>query len=336
MRIAFLANPESPNGWYRAIGPMVALGRRGHEIRQAELLREQLRPELIRGCDVVHIHRRHDEEVQKIVRYAKEAGIAVVWDNDDDETALPRGHPSYKEYGGAAGERVKAAVRKIVRQADLVTTPSARLAERFGEFGAEHVQLIENYVRDELLETRARPGGDEIVIGWLAGTEHFMDIERVPIRDALARLLDAHANVRVVSIGAGLGLRSDRFEHIRGIPFFQLPERMATFDVGLAVIADIPFNRARSNVKLKEYAALGVPWLASPIGPYAAMGEQQGGRLVPDDGWYEALERLITKARERRKLAKRAAKWGREQTIGANAALCERALNGAVARAAGG
>jgi len=110
---------------------------------------------------------------------------------------------------------------------------------------------------------------------------------------------------------------------------------LTEWDVGLAVIADIPFNRARSNVKLKEYAALGLPWLASPIGPYAGTGEKQGGRLVPDDGWYDALERLVLKPRERRKLAKRAAKWGREQTIGANVAVWEKALEGAVARARG-
>jgi hypothetical protein len=29
------------------------------------------------------------------------------------------------------------------------------------------------------------------------------------------------------------------------------------------------------------------------------LGEEQGGRLLPDDGWFEALERLITHPRER-------------------------------------
>jgi glycosyltransferase involved in cell wall biosynthesis len=335
MRIAFLCNPESPNGWYRAIGPMLALARRGHEIRQAELLRGELRPERVRGCDVLLVHRRHDEEVLKLVRYAKEAGMAVVWDNDDDETALPKGHPMYRDYGGVAGERVRSAVRKVVQLADVVTTPSPLLAERFGDLGASRVELIENYVPDELLAARSRPHGRQVVIGWLAGTEHYMDIERVPIRDALQRLLDAHPDVRVVSIGAGLGLNGERYEHTSGIPFRELPARMVEFDVGLAVIADIPFNRARSNVKLKEYAALGIPWLASPIGPYAGMGEKQGGQLVPDDGWYAALERLVLKPRDRGKLAKRAAKWGRTQTVGANAGTWETTLAGAVARVGG-
>jgi len=333
VRIGFLCNPESPNGWYRGIAPMLALARRGHEIRQVELLGGELRSELVRGCDVVHVHRRHDEDVQRIVRYAKESGIAVVWDDDDDKTSVPKGHPAYRDYGGAKGERILAGVRWMVQAADLVTTPSERLTERFLQLGAGRVTLIENYVEDDLLTSRAQPRAGEVVVGWVAGGEHMMDVERVPIAEAVGRLLDAHETLRVVSVGTGLGLRHERYEHVKGLPLKELPRRVREFDVGLAVIADIPFNHGRSNVKLKEYAALGIPWLASPIGPYAGMGEKQGGRLVPDDGWYEGIERLVLDARARRKLAKRSAKWGRTQTIGANVGLWEAALEDAVARA---
>jgi hypothetical protein len=52
-------------------------------------------------------------------------------------------------------------------------------------------------------------------------------------------------------------------------------------------------------VRVKEYAAAGVRWLASPIGPYAGLGEKQGGRLVPDGRWFEELDRLIRDERAR-------------------------------------
>lgn len=337
MRIAFIANPHSPNGWYRAIGPMIGLVQRGHEVRQVMPDGDTFRSEVIRGCDVLHIHREHDERVLSAVKHAHDAGMAIVWDNDDDMAAIPRNNASHRDYGGLSGARVQASIKRILSVAQLVTTPSARLAEKFAGLGAERVEVVENYVRDESAHVRRPSGGDGVVtIGWLAGQEHHLDVERLPIGAALGRLLDAHERVRVVSIGVGLGLRDPRYRHIPRLPFAELDGEMAAFDVGLAPIADIPFNRARSNVKLKEYAVLGAAWLASPIGPYTGLGEKQGGRLVADDDWYESLERIVVKDRERRKLAKRAAKWGRAQTVSANVTIWERLLGEAVERARGG
>jgi hypothetical protein len=70
-----------------------------------------------------------------------------------------------------------------------------------------------------------------------------------------------------------------------------------------------------------------------PVGRLAQAG--RGGRLVPDDRWCEALGRLVEKPRERRKLAKHARKWGRAQTVSANADVWEAALADAVVRAGG-
>ncbi len=333
MRIAFLASPTAPGGWYRGIGPMVALAARGHEIRQVIGLGDDYFPERVVGCDLLHVYREHDERALQLVRHAKQAGMAVVWDNDDNLAAVPRNNVSYKNYGGAAGRKVQIAIKRVLEVADLVTAPSAMLCEHYRRSGAARVQLIENYVRDELLAERSQSHDGTLVFGWLAGVEHHVDVEQVPIREAAQRLLDTHPHVHVTTIGAGLGLQGDRYRHIRQLDFLKLPQEMTRFDVGLAVLADIPFNHGRSNVKLKDYAVLGIPWLASPVGPYIGMSEKQGGRLVADGDWYAAMERLVAKARERRKLAKRALAWGRTQTVGANVQRWETALQDAVARA---
>src|SRR5215207_6826388 len=98
MRIAFLCNPEAPGGWYRGIGPMLALRARGHDIRQVIGLGDDFLAERIRGCDVLHVYREHDDRALRAIRYAKDNGIAVVWDNDDNLAAVPKNNPSYKEY----------------------------------------------------------------------------------------------------------------------------------------------------------------------------------------------------------------------------------------------
>ena len=333
MRIAFLAETDTGNGFYRGVGPMTALEQcRGHDVRR--LSTDEDRPPLaeVRDIDVLHVHRYADERALRLVREAKAHGAAIVWDNDDDITAVPKGSAAYRIFGGVHGERRVAGMKKIFGLADLVTAPSDGLAERLRALGAEPVEVIENYVPDQFLNIDRRPH-QGVTIGWIAGLEHQLDVDKLPIREALQRLLDEREDVNVVTFGLRLGLRGDRYRHVDVVPLFELCQEAAGFDIGIAPLADIGLSRARSNIKLKEYAAAGVPWLASPIGPYSGMGEKQGGRLVADERWHDELLRLIDKPRERRKLAKRASKWVAGEALTANCVAWDRKLAEAVGRA---
>jgi glycosyltransferase involved in cell wall biosynthesis len=313
---------------------MQALARRGHEIRELEVGRIDAWHGLLRWCDVLHVHRVCDGGSVELARAAREAGAAVVWDDDDDVTRVPRGTSGYADAGGRKGEKRLAARTRMFEAVDLVTAPSAHLAETFREGGAPEARVIENYVIDEFAREREGAPRDALRIGWVAGGEHRLDLEHVPIAEALQRLLDAHPHVRVTTIGVRLELTSDRYEHVPIIPLPRLLRRVSTFAIGIAPLSPaLAINKARSNVKLKEYAAVGVPWLASPIGPYARLGEREGGRLVPDDCWFEQLDALVRDERARRKLARRASRWGKRQLLSRNVGCWERELAWAIDRA---
>jgi hypothetical protein len=330
MHIARVAE-SNVNAFYRSQGPLAELRAHGHRVTEVPAPAD-----LPRDVDVVHIHRRCDPVTQRIAEAGARQGAAVVWDDDDDLSAIPRGDPRHAKLGGLSGARRLTAVRRMLALADLVTAPSAGLIARFGELGARDGLVVENQLAQQFL-VAARPH-DGLVVGWVAGLEHRADIERVPIRAVLERLLGEHRELRVVTVGLALGIDHPRYVHVPPIQLGELPAQIAGFDVGIAPLADIPFNRARSNIKLKEYAGAGVPWLASDFGPYAGLGEDQGGRLVADDNWLPALARLIDAKRDRKRLAKRALRWGRSQTIAANAGAWEAACERAVAnrRAAAG
>jgi glycosyltransferase involved in cell wall biosynthesis len=332
MRIAFLARPESGNGFYRGLGPMAALAERGHRVRQLPVRDNVPQPVgSLAGVEVLHVHRYCDEGVWRIARQAKAEGAAVVWDQDDFQAATPRGVAYEREWNGFAGDRRLTEMRRLWRYVDLSTTPSAQLAEQMARDGAPAPTVIPNYLPDALLRPDHQPH-DGVTIGWTAGLEHAADVERLPIVPALQRLLDERDDVNVVSLGLRLGLRSERYVHSPYIPLQLLTRQLAIFDIGIAPLSDILFNRCRSDVKLKEYAAARVPWLASPIGPYRGLGEKQGGRLVPDDRWHEELVRLIEKPKDRQKLAKRASKWVTQQTLGRRISEWEDAFAAAVER----
>jgi glycosyltransferase involved in cell wall biosynthesis len=365
MRIAFLAD-RTVNGWYRGSGPMSMLASRGHAIVPVSLSRNSSLSGALEGVDVLHIHRYAELDTERLVRAARERGVAVIWDDDDHAGALPRGSTSYGRYGGHKWERRLASMRRIFRNVDLVTTPSAVLAEALERYGAPRTVVIENYIPSLFLnhETVSTPG---VTIGWVAALEHKADVERVPFVRALKRLLDERPEVHVTTIGLRLGLSSPRYHSTRHVDHLEsevvdqssgapngAPRRLAQasrgrrdiavrrllpgglanhtarFDIGIAPLANIEFNAARSNIKLKEYAAGGTPWLASPVGPYLGMGERQGGRLVDDDDWYEQLANLIDKPRALRKLEKRATKWVQGETLENNIDRWEQALEEAL------
>jgi hypothetical protein len=334
MRIAYLPDGTSPNAVYRSIGPMLELARRGHETRMLEPGNRDSWAEALRWCDVFHVHRVCDGGVVEMARAAKAFGTAFVWDDDDDVTRADKriGGPGVPR--GMEAKRRLAARARLFELAELVTTPSPWLADRFREAGAPEVQVIENYVIDDMMRERGVRVG-ELTIGWVAADEHRLDAEALGIADVLARLLDEHPNLHVATLGIDLRIPSERYRRIAPVPLPELSRHVSTFDIGIAPLSpEVGINHARSSIKVKEYAALAIPWLASPIGPYVGLGEREGGRLVADGDWHRQLDALIGSPRTRRKLAKRAAKWGRGQAISQNAERWERALNGVAAVAA--
>ena len=337
LRLACVAT-RTANGHYRVIVPLQEMARRGHTVHwPGDRTFLELRDGGTPPWDAMHIQQMHDEEGLEIIARMRRAGVAVVWDTDDDIGAVTRGSGAWHRGGGRRGIRrnFKQAVA-AARTAHLVTTTNEHLAQVYREQGVEHVVAVENYLAPEdLRHPRRRHQG--IVIGITAAGEHEPDLRRMRLGETLDRLLERHDGVRVIAVGVDPSLRSrHRYKHVRDVEIDELIPTESEFDIGLAPLLDTRFNRARSNVKLKEYAAAGATWVASPVGPYAGMGEEQGGLLARDDEWLEVLEGLLVDADRRRVLTDRASAWVRGQTIRAGAARWQAAYRDAVERARGG
>ena len=327
MRILVGAATSIVNAIYRGM-VLTELRRLGHQV-EVDRDCDALLSGRVEDVDVVHVHRFSEPDMRRALRRLRDRGVAIVWDNDDDYGSSP-----LRARGAMSMQERQAGVASMLELADLVTTTNAYLADRYRTWGAEEVAVVENYIPPSYDADRhaVARSEDVVTIGWIGAGEHFFDLRELELRATFQRLLDAHPGVRFATVGMALGLPAERCRHTRLVQYRDLAQHAASYDVGIAPIADTPFNRARSNVKLKEYAVMGVPWLASPIGPYAGLEEKQGGRLVPDDRWYEELDRLVRDERTRRKLAKRALRWGTDQRIERNLESWEAVLQQAVAR----
>jgi len=327
------------NGHYRAVVPLRELARRGHTVHWPgdpafrALERGAARP----PWDAFHVQQMHDDEALAIMRRMRDAGVAVVWDTDDDISAVTRGSEAWHRLGGRRNIRrhFRAAV-EAARTAHVVTTTNEHLAQVYREHGVARVVAVENYLAPhDLGHQRKRHQG--VVVGITAAGEHEPDLRRMRFAEMLERLLEQHDGVRVVAVGADLRLKHEhRYTYVRPVEIEELIAVESEFDIALAPLRDTGFNRARSNVKLKEYGAAGAMWLASPVGPYVGMGEQQGGLLVADGDWLATLSALLEDPDRRRALAASARRWAEGQTIRAGAARWQAVFREAIELARAG
>ncbi|HEY6760066.1 MAG TPA: hypothetical protein VI318_11265 [Baekduia sp.] len=316
---------------YRVLYPLRAMERRGHEVVLPDA-GGLPSPSELRTCDVVLAYRRWDEPARELLTQLKRRGVAIVWDNDDDCLNAPKSRYNRRHTGGMSNKRIFSEMVKTARSAHAVTVTSSPLAKAYANGGVTGIRVLENCLE---LGDRPRPTPHPgVTIGWIAGSEHSTELTGLGLVEALGALLDKHPLVRVTSCGVKLPLQ-ERYRHVAAAHFDQLPTLMAGYDIGIAPLKDTLFNRSRSSIKVKEYAASGVPWLASPLDPYAGLGEAQGGRLVRDDEWFASLDALIRDAPARERLARSGRAWAETETTEKLADAYEELFAGAVERASG-
>ena len=78
------------------------------------------------------------------------------------------------------------------------------------------------------------------------------------------------------------------------------PDRMFSMNIGLVPLNRVPFSEAKSNLKGLEYAAKGIPFIATPTREYEILAEAGIGRLAetPDEWRDHATELLDPEVRK--------------------------------------
>lgn len=286
-------------------------------------------------CDLVHCFRRADRlgDLERL----SHLGVAISYDNDDDFSVSDMGVRDNKLIVGLAARKHNAkssrSIARAIRLADLVTTPSPVLAERYATVGAAHVAAIENHLDKDMLGFGYRAKHDGVVVAWVAALKHATDLPQLDVLTQLEQLLERHPDLRVTSVGLPLPLRTERYTHVKQVDHNELLRFVNGIDVGIAPLADTAFNRGRSDVKLKEYSSGGAAWVASAVGPYLGHGAREGGVLVENERWLETLDQLVSGGFARKRLSRKALKWARSETIDRFASTWEREFELAIERA---
>ena len=70
---------------------------------------------------------------------------------------------------------------------------------------------------------------------------------------------------------------------------------MLQMDIGIAPLRECSFNQAKSEIKLLEYSASGIPWVASALPSYTSLVKEFGmGRTAKrTHDWIRHLKQLV-------------------------------------------
>lgn len=316
MKVAAFPSDNGGCGYYRITAAAEHLAATGHDIVIDPPLgyyRDPDREEPTRlylDADVAVVQRITSADGLAFVAALKDHGHRVVVDVDDDLDALHPGHPYLTEVDGTVPGRHRRHLHEACQLADVVTVTTPALADRYG-YGKAVVlpNLIpERYLRHR--RVRSKRTVDPLLVGWTG--RPFSHIGDAGVMGGRVGPVVAAAGGRF----AAWGLSADRtFLEVRvppkarrRMPYRDLrggyPQQVAKLDVGLVPLVDSAFNRAKSWLKGIEYAALGVPFVASPLPEYRRLAELGAGELAETpQQWADAVGALCASERRRAALA---------------------------------
>jgi len=277
------------------------------------------------SCDVLVLQRPMTAHLVDVIRFHRAAGVAVVVEVDDHFEAIDPANVAWPTVQPRLNpHRNFHHLREACRIADLVVVSTPALAAHYGRHG--RVVVIENHIPRAYLH--ALPDQhDDLRLGWSGSVDtHPRDLQVT--RGAVARVLRRHdltfhligaGRVHFTDPDTGLDVETtdprivknlsfydgQRFAHTNGwLPLGAYSRAMAELDIGIVPLALSAFNEAKSWLKGLEWAALGVPFVASPTGQYRDLVAQGAGRIAgrPRD-WERELDLLITNDDYRGELA---------------------------------
>jgi glycosyltransferase involved in cell wall biosynthesis len=255
-----------------------------------------------READVVLVQREAMLFGPPVIEWlAKTAGRCPLVLDLDDATYVPYTSPTY----GHLGKWIKCFSKTddLIRWSDVVTCGNRAIAEYVLSKGTAAC-IIPTVVDTDVFKPRQREPSDAApLLGWVGTHSTYPYLESIfPVLEDLA--LGYNFRLKIVGSGreevsiAGIAVENLKWSLDREVRDFQ------SFDIGLYPIDTRLYGdwaAGKSGFKGIQYMAVGIPYVTTPVGASAEIGEVGVTHFNAStlDEWKKVLEILISN-RERR------------------------------------
>lgn len=305
-RLLAYAHDVWASGFYRVRAPAAALAaanraschflpeqRERHEPNVMEVVNS--------GASALLLHSfLHDAQLEKLSDYHRYLDIPVVFSLDDWLMELP----AYNPFARTNYPDMFRRVRFALDHCDRLIVPTRKLAEYYAPYVSD-IRVVPNRIPRALIHSPRASRSGMVRVGWAGAPQHSGDL------DWLAPVVRAtRGHCRWVFFGQKpAGLSAEECEFHPPVALKEYFEKLVGLDLDIAVapLSDNAFNRAKSHLKLLEYAALGLPVVCTDCEAYRAA---PASRLENDPRlWADELIRLASEPESRAGLAAGLREW---------------------------
>jgi len=234
--------------------------------------------------DAVFLHKKklNFMEVPLLRRYAKK----IIYDFDDAVMYKPSA-PQSRSLTNFMRFRL------TVKLADLVIAGNSYLAEHARKFNS-NVEVLPTGLDTKAYKVPAKPKSDgKIRLVWIGSKSTLRYL--IELKPALEEIGSRFGNVVLrIICDDFIDLEKMPVEKHRWSEQTQVAD-LATSDIGLAPLPDNRFTRGKCGFKILQYAAAGLPVIASPVGVNADyVRDNLTGLLASDTSqWIDRIARLV-------------------------------------------
>lgn len=325
--IIYVQRDQGGCGFFRCQQPANFLNRSG--LANAKTFMISAPKEELMSADLVIMQNTGSVEASNIVNFMKENNIPFVTEYDDFIHHIsPHNAGGYPAWN--PGTLFLYRSIESTKKAMGVTVSTNQLAREFFPYNP-NIYVIPNYLDKEKWDNPiVRKNDGKIRIGWMGGNAHADDL--LMISKVLDKIIKEYkGKVIFETIGmtrqelAGVfpmkihnevcpscGYEGE-LHHYPGETLDNYPMVLASkgWDIALAPVINNAFGNAKSDLKIKEYAAAGIPIVASPVQPYKEAEKSSAQILFAEtfEEWYNSIKDLIENSEKRDSMVRANKEW---------------------------
>lgn len=326
-KILYVARDDGGCGFFRCFQPGNFLKRSG--LAEVEAVLKHPTHEQLMAADLVIMQESGSVEASNMASFMVKNNIPFMTEFDDFIHHIsPNNQAGYIAWNPSTLFLHRA--MEMSRKAIGITVSTNQLARELFPYNP-NIFVVPNYLNKEQWDQPViRRTDGKIRIGWCGGNAHADDLRMISkvldkiVKEYEGKVIFETMGMTEHELAGVFPMQAShdscpscgyegQLHHFPGETLQNYPTVLASrgWDIAVAPVINNAFGNSKSDLKLKEYSAVGLPIVASPVMPYREAVDNGAtvSLAATFEEWYDSLKDLIDHSEKRAEIARKNKDW---------------------------